>query len=84
MCLKYLLTIAQLYSTYSMLFSNCVIRFLTCFIPIIIKEIIHTLHDFVLLSVRSIHWACEKVASDLGLGGGLRRVLRFPPLHTTG
>ena len=23
--------------------------------------------------------ACEKVASDLGLGGGFRRVLRFPP-----
>ena len=26
--------------------------------------------------------ACEKVASDLGLGGGFRRVLRFPPLLT--
>ena len=26
--------------------------------------------------------ACEQVASDLGLGGGFRRVLRFPPqLH---
>ena len=29
-------------------------------------------------------WACEKVASDLGLGGGFRRVLWFPPLSTTG
>ena len=29
-------------------------------------------------------WACEKVANDLGLGGGFRRVLRFPPLLTTG
>ena len=28
--------------------------------------------------------ACEKVASDLGLGGGFRRVLRFPPPVTTG
>ena len=28
--------------------------------------------------------ACEKVASDLGLGGGFCRVLRFPPLLTTG
>ena len=27
-------------------------------------------------------WACENVASD-GLGGGFRRVLRFPPLLTT-
>ena len=26
----------------------------------------------------------EEVASDLGLGGGFRRVLRFPPLLTTG
>ena len=29
-------------------------------------------------------WACEKVDSDLGLGGGFRRVLRFSPLFTTG
>ena len=29
-------------------------------------------------------WACEKVASDLELGGCFRRVLRFPPLLTTG
>ena len=28
-------------------------------------------------------WACEKVASDLGLGGGLCGVLQFPPLFTT-
>ena len=28
--------------------------------------------------------ACEQVASDLGLGGGFRRVLWFPPLLTTG
>ena len=28
--------------------------------------------------------ACEKVASDLGLGGGFHGVLRFPPLLTTG
>ena len=28
--------------------------------------------------------ACGKVASDLGLGGGFRRVLRFPPPVTTG
>ena len=34
--------------------------------------------------VRIPTWACEKVASDLGLGGGFRRVLRFPPPHTTG
>ena len=27
-------------------------------------------------------WAFGKVASDLGLGGGFRRVLRFPPLLT--
>ena len=27
--------------------------------------------------------ACEKVNSDLGVGGGFRRVLRFPPLLTT-
>ena len=33
--------------------------------------------------VRILAWACEKVASDLGLGGGFRRVLRFPPPHTT-
>ena len=25
-------------------------------------------------------WACGKVASDLGLGGGFRRILRFPLL----
>ena len=25
-------------------------------------------------------WACGKVASDLGLGGGFRRVLRFTQL----
>ena len=29
-------------------------------------------------------WACEKVASDLGLGSAFRRVLRFSPLLTTG
>ena len=29
-------------------------------------------------------WACEKVASDLGLGGGFGQVLRFPALFTTG
>ena len=34
--------------------------------------------------VRILAWACEKVASDLGLGGGFRCVLRFPPLLTTG
>ena len=34
--------------------------------------------------VRIPSWACEKVTSDLGLGGGFRRVLRFPPLFTTG
>ena len=34
--------------------------------------------------VRIVAWACEKVASDLGLGGGFRRVQRFPPLLTTG
>ena len=28
--------------------------------------------------------ACEKVASDLGLDGCFRRVLRFPPPVTTG
>ena len=28
--------------------------------------------------------ACEKVASDLGLCGGFRRVLLFPPPITTG
>ena len=28
--------------------------------------------------------ACQKVASDLGLGGGFHRVLRFPPPITTG
>ena len=28
--------------------------------------------------------ACEKVASDLELGGGFRRVLRFPAPVTTG
>ena len=28
-------------------------------------------------------WACEKVASDLGLGGGFCQVLRFHPPHTT-
>ena len=28
--------------------------------------------------------ACEKVASDFGLGGGLGRVLRFPPPVATG
>ena len=27
---------------------------------------------------------CEKVASDLGLSGGFRRVLRFPSPVTTG
>ena len=27
--------------------------------------------------------ACEKVATDLGLGGGFRRGLRFPPPVTT-
>ena len=34
--------------------------------------------------VRIQAWACEKVASDLGLGSGSRRVLRFPPQLTTG
>ena len=34
--------------------------------------------------VRILAWACEKVASELGLGGGFRRVLRFPPQLTTG
>ena len=34
--------------------------------------------------VRIPAWACAKVGSDLGLGGGFRRVLRFPPLPTTG
>ena len=34
--------------------------------------------------VRIPAWACEKVATDLELGGGIRRVLRFPPLLTTG
>ena len=33
--------------------------------------------------VRIPAWACEKVASNLGLGGGFRRVLQFPPLLTT-
>ena len=33
--------------------------------------------------VRIPAWTCEKVASDLGLGGGFRRVLWFPPLLTT-
>ena len=28
--------------------------------------------------------ACEKVTSDLGLGGGFPRILRFPQLLTTG
>ena len=28
--------------------------------------------------------ASNEVASDLGLGGGIRQVLRFPPLLTTG
>ena len=28
--------------------------------------------------------ACKKVSSDLGLGGGFSRVLRIPPLLTTG
>ena len=30
------------------------------------------------------HWASEKVASDLGLGGGFRRALRFPLPVTIG
>ena len=34
--------------------------------------------------VRVPAWACEKVASDVGLGGGFRQVLRFPTLLTTG
>ena len=29
-------------------------------------------------------WACENVASDLGLGGCFRRVLWFSTLHATG
>ena len=29
------------------------------------------------------HKSCEKVASDLGLDSGFRRVLRFPPIPTT-
>ena len=29
-------------------------------------------------------WAYEQVANDLGLGGGYRRVFRFPQLLTTG
>ena len=40
--------------------------------------------SFTTACVRIPAWACEKVASDLGLGGGFRRVLRFPPLLTTG
>ena len=28
--------------------------------------------------------ACEKVASDLGLGGGFRQVIRVPPTVTNG
>ena len=34
--------------------------------------------------VRIRAWICHKVASDLGLGGSFRWVLRFPPLLTTG
>ena len=34
--------------------------------------------------VRILAWACEKVASDLGLGSGFGQVLRFSPLPTTG
>ena len=34
--------------------------------------------------VRISSWACENVASDLGLGGGFPRVLRFPRLLTAG
>ena len=34
--------------------------------------------------VRIPAWACEKVASDLGLDGGFCRVLRIPSLFTTG
>ena len=33
--------------------------------------------------VRIAAGASEKVASDLGLDGGFRQVLRFPPLVTT-
>ena len=29
-------------------------------------------------------WKCEKVASDLGLEGGFRQALRFPPPNHTG
>ena len=28
--------------------------------------------------IQILAWACEKVASDLGLGGGFRRALQFP------
>ena len=35
-------------------------------------------------SLSSLPGACEKVASDLGLGDEFRRVLQFPPPVTTG
>ena len=45
--------------------------------------------DSALLSLTTVWvripvWTCEKVASNLGLGGGFCRILRFPPLLTTG
>ena len=34
--------------------------------------------------VRIPVWACEKIASDSGLGGGFSRIPRFPTLLPTG
>ena len=49
-------------------------------ITLLMMMMIHMLYISMLHALR----ACEKVASDLELGGGFRQVLRFPPLLTTG
>ena len=46
-----------------------------------------SMHDFTAkntLMIMISPGACQKIARDLGLGGGFRRVLWFPPTVTTG
>ena len=49
----------------------------------VICKLCYTVQTFNSCTSRPVG-ACEKVASDLELGGGFRRVLRFPPPVTTG
>ena len=41
-------------------------------------------NNYLAVRVRIPPEACEKVASDLGLGSGFHRIFRFPPPVTNG